>query len=135
MPKSKLLQSAGKIANSALNQYININNQLSQSNIKHIPTIERMQRMHFQSGLLSFSLRRGDRNLDAFERRIYEGKTTNPLTWFWLWCLDVLCFICEVTFGLIQSIIYFLWMTLVRAILLIAVNLIFFGGIYYLIII
>lgn len=133
MPKSKLLQSSGKIANSALNQYINLNNQLSQSNIKHIPTIERMQRMHFQSGLLSFSLRRGDRNLDALERRIYEGKTTKPLSWLWYWCVDVLWLIWEVIFGLTQPIVYFLWMTLVRAMLLIAVNLIFFGGIYYLI--
>ena len=134
MPKSKLLQSTGKIANSALNHTITLNHHLSQSNIKHIPTIEHIQRMHFQSGLLSFSLRRGDRNLDALERRIYEGKVTHPLSWLWYWCVDLMCFIWEVTFGLIQSIVYFLWMTLVRAILLIAVNLIFFGGLYYLIV-
>ena len=133
MPKSKLLQSSGKIANSALNQCINLNNQLSKTSTKHIPTIERIQRMNFQSGLLSFSIRRGDRNLDALERRIYEGKTTNPLTWLWYWCVDVLWLIWEVIFGLTQPIVYFLWMTLVRAMLLIAVNLIFFGGLYYLI--
>lgn len=90
--------------------------------------------MSFQLGLLSFSLRRGDRNLDALERRIYEGKTTNPLTCIWYWCVDLMLFIWEIAFGLIQPIVYFLWMTLVRAILLIAFNLIFFGGIYYLII-
>lgn len=134
MPKSNHLKFTGKIANSAFNQCINLNHHLSQSNIKHIPTIERLQRMHFQSGLLRFSLRRGDRNLDALERRIYEGKTTNPLIWLWHWCVDLMCFIWELTFGLIQSVVYFLWMTLVRAILLIAVNLIFFGGLYYLII-
>lgn len=134
MPKSKLLQSTGKIANSALNQSINLNNQLSQSSTKHIPTIERIQLINFQSDLLSFSLRRGDRNLDALERRIYEGKTTNPISWLWYWCEDVLWLIWEVIFGLIQPAVYFLWMTLVRAILLIAFNLIFFGGLYYLII-
>lgn len=134
MPKSKFLQSTGKIANSALNQSINLNHHLSQRNIKHIPTIEHTQLMSFQLGLLSFSLRRGDRNLDALERRIHEGKTRNPLTCLWYWCVDVLWLIWEVTFGLIQPIVYFLWMTLVRAILLIAFNLIFFGGIYYLII-
>lgn len=134
MPKSKFLQSTGKIANSAFNQSINLNNQLSQSHIKHIPSIEHIQLMSFQSGLLSFSLRRGDRNLDALERRIYEGKTTNPLTWLWNWCVDVLWLIWEVTFGLIQPAVYFLWMTLVRAILLIAFNLIFFVGLYYLIV-
>lgn len=134
MPKSKLLQSTGNIANSALNHSINLNHHLSQSNIKHIPTIEHIQLMSFQSGLLSFSLRRGDRNLDALERKIYEGKPTNPLTWFWYWCVDLIWLIWELTFGLIQSVVYFLWMTLVRAILLIAVNLILFGGIYYLIV-
>lgn len=134
MPKSKLLQSTGNIANSALNHSINLNHHLSQSNIKNIPTIKHIQRMSFQSGLLSFSLRRGDRNLDALERRIYEGKSTSLLTWLWFWCVDLILLICEVTFGLIQPIVYFLWMTLVRAILLIAFNLIFFGGIYYLIV-
>lgn len=133
MPKSKLLQSPGKIANSALNQSINLNNQLSQSNIKHIPTIEHIHLINFQSGLLSFSTRRGSRNLDALERRIHEGKTTSPLSWLWYWCLDLMWLIWEVIFGLIKPIVYFLWMTLVRAILLIAFNLIFFGGLYYLI--
>lgn len=131
---SKILQSTGKIADSALNHCINLNSKATQSATQHIPAIEHIQHLNFHMSFLDFSGRRLDRSLSNLERLMDGGKSQNLLSWLWYFCVDILLWIWDIVYGIFQPIIYFLWMTLLRAFLVVAFNFIFFGGIYYLII-
>ncbi len=131
---SKFLQSTVKLSDSALNYWINLNSKASQNSTKHIPTIDHIQHMNFHMGYLDFSDRRLERSLNSLKALMDEGKQQSILVWLWYLFLDVLLWIWDVAYGILQPMVYFLWITLLRALLVVAFNFIFFGGIYYLII-
>ncbi len=132
MPKSKFLQSTGKLTDSALNHCIKLNSKATHSATQHIPAIEHIQNMNFHMAYLDFSDRRLERSLDSFRALMDEGKQQSMLLWLWYFFIDVLLFICEVVYGVVQPMVYLLWVTLMRALLIITFNFIFFGGIYLL---
>lgn len=131
---SKSLQHTASIADKSLTSIIDANSRLSQKTVRHIPIIQTIQQTNLTLSTLDFSSRRLERSLNALKLSMDTGKQQNALAWLWYWCVDVLLFIWECFYSVLQPIVYLLWVSFVRTVFLIAFNFIFFGGIYLLMI-
>ncbi len=129
---SKSLHNSTSIVDKSLTSAMNANYRLSQHSVRHIPTINTIQQTNFTLSSLSFSDRRLERSLNSLKALMDEGKQQSMLLWLGYLFVDVLLFIFEVVYGVVQPMVYLLWVTLMRALLVITFNFIFFGGIYLL---
>lgn len=129
---NSILRSTGRLADQGFQSLAKQNADVVDHWMSRSSITESMQKLNYNCAQVKLSCRRSGREVDNIHRYLETGKDPAILEKVWWWITDHLLFLWDSLWGFLEPVVMMIFFGLLRIVLIIVFNVIFFGGIYLL---